>query len=397
VFIDDIRADFADMVWKVLSLLALLALPVIGLMAFVGGGISDRIRRVSFKMKALADGDLAVQLPEARYGDEIGEMARTVEIFRDTMLDAQRNRSEQEASKLVVAEARRTDMRRLADEFEQAVGSIVDTVSTAAELEASASGLSATAERSQYLAMTVTSASREASSNVQSVASATEEMASSVNEISRQVQQSAMIAEEPVNQASLTDARIAALAKAATRIGDVVELINNIAGQTNLLALNATIEAAGAGDADRGFAVVAAEVKALADQTAKATGEISMQVAGIQEATEGSVVSIKEITVTIGRISEIATTIASAVEEQGAATQEISRNVQQAAAGTMQVTSTAGRPSVRTALRMSTICRLPSSAPASLRRMRSIAAGSTQSLKGAPLRKAPGLRASTGT
>jgi methyl-accepting chemotaxis protein len=172
---------------------------------------------------------------------------------------------------------------------------------------------------------------------VQSVASATEEMSATVNEISRQVQESARIASEAVCQASVTNDRVGELARAAARIGDVVELINSIAGQTNLLALNATIEAARAGEAGRGFAVVASEVKALAEQTAKATGEISAQIGGIQSATQESVTAIKGIGETIGRMSEISSTIASAVEEQGAATQEIARNVQHAAHGTQQV------------------------------------------------------------
>jgi methyl-accepting chemotaxis protein len=174
---------------------------------------------------------------------------------------------------------------------------------------------------------------------VQSVASATEEMTSSITEISRQVQESARIANDAVDQARRTNESVSTLSHAASRIGDVVELINTIAGQTNLLALNATIEAARAGEAGRGFAVVAAEVKALAEQTAKATGEISQHITGIQTATGQSVDAIKEIGQTIGRMSEIASTIASAVEEQGAATQEISRNVQQAAHGTQQVSS----------------------------------------------------------
>ena len=174
---------------------------------------------------------------------------------------------------------------------------------------------------------------------MQSVASATEQMASSVNEISRQVQESARMAGEAVDQARTTNDRVGELSKAAARIGDVVELINTIAGQTNLLALNATIEAARAGEAGRGFAVVASEVKALAEQTAKATGEIGQQITGIQAATQDSVNAIKEISGTIERLSEISSTIAAAVEEQGAATQEISRNVQQAAHGTQQVSS----------------------------------------------------------
>ncbi|MGH6742629.1 MAG: methyl-accepting chemotaxis protein, partial [Bradyrhizobium sp.] len=203
----------------------------------------------------------------------------------------------------------------------------------------SCSACRTTAERSQRLTTAVAAASEEASTNVQSVASATEELSSSVNEISRQVQESARIANEAVGQARGTTERVSELSKAASRIGDVVDLINTIAGQTNLLALNATIEAARAGEAGRGFAVVASEVKALAEQTAKATGEIGQQISGIQAATQDSVGAIKEISGTIEKLSEISSTIAAAIEEQGAATQEISRNVQQAAQGTQQVSS----------------------------------------------------------
>jgi uncharacterized protein YoxC len=243
-----------------------------------------------------------------------------------------------DAERLVLE--KKASLGTLADEFENAIGKIVSTVSSASsQLEASAGTLTATAERSRDLASKVASASGEASTNVQSVASATEEMSSSVHEIGRQVRESSRIAGEAVDQARKTNERVGELAKAASRIGDVVELINTIAGQTNLLALNATIEAARAGEAGRGFAVVASEVKALAEQTAKATGEISQQINGIQSATDESVVAIKEIGNTIGKMSEIASSIASAVEEQGAATQEISRSVQQAAAGTTQVSS----------------------------------------------------------
>ncbi len=231
-------------------------------------------------------------------------------------------------------------MDKLADSFEAAIGEIVDTVSSAAtELEASASTLTSTAARGQELTTMVAAASEEASTNVQSVASATEELSSSITEISRQVQESARVAGDAVSQARTTTDRVGELSAAAARIGDVVELINTIAGQTNLLALNATIEAARAGEAGRGFAVVASEVKALAEQTAKATGEIGQQIASIQTATDHSVGAIKDISHTIEKLSEISSTIAAAVEEQGAATQEISRNVQQAAAGTHQVSS----------------------------------------------------------
>jgi methyl-accepting chemotaxis protein len=289
----------------------------------------------------MASGELGVVIPGAARRDEIGDMAKNVVVIRKNA--EQKAQDEAEAisrQEQVAAEQRKKEMHALADSFEGAVGEIIDTVSSAAtELEASASTLTATAERSQEITTTVAQASEEASTNVQSVASATEEMSSSITEISRQVQASARIAGEAVTQAEKTNHQIGQLASAANRIGDVVELINNIAGQTNLLALNATIEAARAGEAGRGFAVVASEVKALAEQTAKATGEISQQITGMQTATGESVNAIREISLTISQMSEIASTIAAAVEQQGAATQEISRNVQQASAGTLQVSS----------------------------------------------------------
>jgi len=291
-------------------------------------------------LKKLAAHDHSFEIPDTSRRDEIGQMAAAAQVFKDGMIETDRLRSERAEVEQQVAAQRRADMERLAGDFEAAVGKIMDTVAAASnELEISAGMLTATATRGQELTSIVASASEEASANVQSVASATEEMSSSVDEISRQVQESANIASEAVDQARKTNEHVGHLASAASRIGDVVELINTIAGQTNLLALNATIEAARAGEAGRGFAVVASEVKALAEQTAKATGEIGQQIASIQNATNLSVDAIKAIDGTIGRMSEICSTIASAVEEQGAATREISRNVQQAAHGTKGVSA----------------------------------------------------------
>ncbi len=325
--------------WMLIAF-ALSVVLVSALSLLIGRSISNALASMVSAMTGLAGGELKVAIPGLGRKDEIGEMADAVEVFKNNMIEAERLRAEQQEAEQRQAQRRKADMHELANAFEGAVGEIVETVSTAAtELEASANTLTQAAERSQSLATTVAAASEEASTNVQSVSAASEELTTSVNEISRQVQESSRVANEAVDQAQKTNSRVSELSKAASRIGDVVELINTIAGQTNLLALNATIEAARAGEAGRGFAVVASEVKALAEQTAKATGEISQQISGIQAATQDSVAAIKEIGDTIGRMSEISSTIAAAVEEQGAATQEISRNIQHAATGTQQVSS----------------------------------------------------------
>ncbi|MGY8680281.1 methyl-accepting chemotaxis protein [Bradyrhizobium sp. UFLA05-153] len=315
-----------------------LLLAVVGFL--LGRSISSALSAMVSAMTRLARGELSITVPGLGRKDEIGEMAGAVEVFRNNMAEAERLRTEQLEAEARQRETRKADMQRLADGFEGAVGEIIETVSSAAtELEASSNTLTRAAERSNGLATAVAAASEEASANVQSVSSASEEMTSSITEISRQVQESARVADAAVEQAQRTNARVAELTKAASRIGDVVELINTIAGQTNLLALNATIEAARAGEAGKGFAVVATEVKALAEQTAKATGEISQHIGAIQTATDDSVGAIREIGDTIARMFGIAATIAAAVEEQGAATQEISRNIQHAAHGTSEVSA----------------------------------------------------------
>jgi len=290
-------------------------------------------------MGRLADGDHSIEVPATGNKDEIGLMARAVVIFKENMIKA-KELAAKEAEAINARMARATRVTELTATFDTNMSTVLRSVAAAStELQATASSMTATAEETSSQATAVAAATEEASTNVQTVAAASEELASSVNEISRQVAQSASIAHKAVAEADRTNDTIQGLLKDAVSIGDVVQLINEIASQTNLLALNATIEAARAGEAGRGFAVVAAEVKSLAEQTSKATGQIGAQVNSIQASTSEAVDAIKGISATINQINEIAAAIASAVEEQGSATQEIARNVQQAALGTGEIAS----------------------------------------------------------
>ncbi|MCR4379222.1 MAG: methyl-accepting chemotaxis protein [Rhodospirillales bacterium] len=272
--------------------------------------------------------------------DEFGTVARALSQTKGMLADAERREQEQKEAEVRMGEERRKDRMRMADQFETSVGSVVETVSAAAdEMQTTAQSVSSTAEQTSRQATAVAAAAEQASANVQTVASAAEELSSSISEISRQVSQSTRVASEAVAEVQGANEKVQGLAAAAQKIGEVVALITDIADQTNLLALNATIEAARAGDAGKGFAVVASEVKNLANQTARATEEISAQIGGIQGATEDAVSAIRSIGGIINQINEITSTIAAAVEEQGAATQEIARNVEQASQGTTEVSS----------------------------------------------------------
>jgi methyl-accepting chemotaxis protein len=316
-------------------------LVALGITAFgfvlVGRRVSRPIRTLTLAMQKLAHRDYAIELAGADRGDEIGEMSRAVAFFRENMMEGDRLAGEKEAEQ-GRKEQRQGAVENLIRAFESTVTESLHTLTKASgELNATANSMSSTAEQGRSKSVMVANVSQEASANVQTVAAATEQLSASISEISRQVAESSSIAGTAAAQAHRTNTDVQALSDAAQRIGDVVELISGIAGQTNLLALNATIEAARAGEAGKGFAVVASEVKNLASQTARATEDITGQVAAIQAATTSSVQAIQAIGGTIDRVNQIAAAIAAAVEQQSAATREIARNVQQASEGTSEV------------------------------------------------------------
>ncbi|CAK0741276.1 methyl-accepting chemotaxis protein [Azospirillaceae bacterium] len=313
-----------------------------GLLSLVHRTVTRPLVAITGVMESLAAGDTAVAVPPARGGDEVSQMARAVAVFKDGLIRADQLAADQRAAQ-EVREQRSQRIEQAIGAFDRAISSVVGGVTTAAtQLQADAQSLSATADQANRQAVTVAAAAGQASGNVQTVAAATEELTASVGEISRQVGESARIASGAAEEANRTNQTIAGLSEAAQKIGEVVQLINGIASQTNLLALNATIEAARAGEAGKGFAVVAGEVKTLANQTARATDEIQAQVTQMQAVTNSAVEAIRGITGTIRRMSDISTTIASAVDQQGAATHEIARNVLQASHGTQEVSANIG-------------------------------------------------------
>ena len=343
LYVDDLDAD----IYALLLRLGAMGAGVIALMALlswlIARDILGALDRQKTRMQHIASGSIDQVVEETERGDEIGRMAETLEMLRQTALTARTLEAEQIATKQQGENEKREVLIALADRFDASVGRLVGMMASGStELETTAQSMTGTAERTNQQATVVSTAAAEASARVQTVATAAEELSTSISEISRQVAQSAKITDRAVENARRTDTIVRALADGAQQIEHVAELISSIAGQTNLLALNATIEAARAGEAGRGFAVVASEVKSLASQTAEATKEIGTRISQIQGATKEAVEAIQGITATIEEVSAIATTIGSAIEEQGAATAEIARNVTQTAQATQEVTANIG-------------------------------------------------------
>lgn len=339
IYIDDIDAEVRSLTILVTIIVLMVLVVLSGLIMMIARSVSAPIGGLTGVMTALTDGDLAVVVPAQDRKDEVGTMARAVEVFKASLVNDREHAAEQQREQEERA-ARAERLSRLASEFDHAVrAQLSEVTEQATEMQEASAALMRSAESTSERATSVAAASEEASTNVETVATAAEELSASITEISRQVQDQSGRTQTASGAADSSRERVQGLAEKAKKIGEVMDLITSIAEQTNLLALNATIEAARAGDAGKGFAVVASEVKNLANQTAKATEEIATQIAAVQSETDMTVHAIEEIAQEVGSVAEIAGGIASAVEEQNAATQEIGRNVAQAAQGTQEVSS----------------------------------------------------------
>ncbi len=339
IYVDDVEEEFMRNV-KLIGGIGFVIFLVAGGGAFlIGRGIVGPLSDITSKMDRLAEGDKSIEVLYTKNKDEIGELARALETFKANAIKMEQMEAEEKRQKERAAEERKALMNKMADDFDSNVKGVVNTVSAAAtEMQSSAQSMSAIAEQTSHQSSAVAAAAEQASSNVQTVASAAEELNSSISEITRQIGDSVKVAGECMNEAEATGQVMQSLSKSAEDVGNVVKLIEGIASQVNLLALNATIEAARAGEAGRGFAVVANEVKGLANQVALAAKDITDQIGGIQNQTTQAVSTIESITTTIRKINDISTAIAAAVEEQGAATKEITRSIQETAEGTKEVT-----------------------------------------------------------